>query len=129
MQAAGDETSDIFVDLKNCGLQVWLLIKIHSPIGDEAFGPNRRAAGYDLNRCFHVEFMASVAKPYLTKVHPTDSVVTLTFQLTEKMQKSSPLLAETDIYLYLAANLLKSYFLLPYGVQLPVKLISKDSGI
>jgi hypothetical protein len=68
VQAAGDETSDIFVDLKNCGLQVWLLIKIHSPIGDEAFGPNRGAAGYDLNRCFHVEFMALVAKPYLTKV-------------------------------------------------------------
>jgi hypothetical protein len=61
--------------------------------------------------------------------NPTDSVVTLTFQLTEKMQKSSPLVAETDIYLYLAANLLKSYFLLPCGVQLPVKLISKDSGI
>jgi len=50
--------------------------------------------------------------------NPTDSVVTRTSQLTEKMLKSLPLVAETDIYLYLAANLLKSYFLLPYGVQL-----------
>ena len=48
-------------------------------------------------------------------------VVTLTFQLTEKCRKPRLPVAETDIYLYLAANLLKSYSFQPCEGQLSRK--------
>ena len=131
MQADGDETSDIFVNLKNYELQVWRLIKIRNLIGDEVFGPNRRAAWYELNWSFHVEFRALVAKPYLTEgpraENPTDNgrhtYFSTHWKNAENLASLWPKRIFTCILQQICLNLIPFN---PVKVNYPVKLISND---